>query len=210
MPAPEPVRGMVRVGIDRTVSGGPLPKSSFIAGKDTDFGLFERSILRLGYFTFRATGEELTDADAVIVGKLLVLDRPGNAGSTANSLLWPYGLKVGRTPLPAGPLTVRQGWPAIQVPSAKAVSGGQPLASLHGQPVAAAVRYGKGTVTVVGFSSRFTDRHMGVIGDVIPDARLRPVYDFEYKLLRSVVRDDLPGVTPSASGSSSPRTTPSR
>ena len=218
MPAPEPVRDMVRVGIDRTISRAPLPKSGFIGGKDGHFGQFERSILRLGYFTFRASGEELTQADAIVVldpsapvdrpfrdrlaryvrdgGKLLVLDGPGNARSTANNLLWPFGMKLESAPLPAGTLAGHSGWPAIPVPSARRVSGGHPLATLDGVPVAAAVRYGKGTVTVVGFSSRFTDLNMGVIGDVVPDEKLRPVFDFEYVLLRSIVQDALPGVPP--------------
>ena len=36
---------------------------------------------------------------------------------------------------------------------------------------------GKGSVTVIGFASRFTDGNMGVTGDTIPDAALRKVYD---------------------------------
>ena len=35
-------------------TGSPLPRNGFLAGKDDAFGLFERSILPLGYFTKRA------------------------------------------------------------------------------------------------------------------------------------------------------------
>lgn len=42
-------------------------------------------------------------------------------------------------------------------------------------------------VAVVGIGSRFTDARMGVTGDVMPDERLRSVYDVVYSLLRWLV-----------------------
>ena len=59
--------------------------------------------------------------------------------------------------------------------------------SLDGAPVAATARYGQGSVTVIGFGSRFADAHMGVTGDVTPDAELRRVFDLEFTLLKDIL-----------------------
>jgi len=106
MGPPQPRRPMVRVAFDRTVSAGYLPKNGFISGRADGFGLFERSVLRLGYFTFRAEADRADQGDVLVVtdpggrpaepgyvdqlaayvengGKLLVLDSPRNAYSDA-------------------------------------------------------------------------------------------------------------------------------
>ena len=56
-------------------------------------------------------------------------------------------------------------------------------------PIAAKVRHGKGTVTVIGFGSRFVDAYMGVTGDVVPDDRLRKVYDVQFRILEDIVSE---------------------
>ena len=233
MPPPEPLRPMTVVALDRTVSQAPLPKNGFIAGRDDAFGLFERSILRLGYFTKRAAGAEATQSDVLVVlhpsrddqpqlarfrdrlveyvssgGKLLVLDSPANAESTANRLLAPFGLKV--TPVPGlrGTLADTGTLPAIPVSSACEVSGGQPLARLGGRTVAAVARKGKGSVWVIGFASRFTDVNMGVTGDLVPDPELRKVFDFEFGLLRRIVGDAMPATMPSPATATAPASRP--
>lgn len=214
MPLPKPVRPMVRVMIDRTVCNSPLSKSGFIAGVADGFGVFERWILRLGYFTSRQSGKEALQGDLVVFlhpnqtvssefrtrltryvaegGKVLIIDSPGNTTSTANSLLWPFELVVNRSSNLSGPLHTPEGWPTTPVTSACEVTGGQPLVTVNGKPVAASVRYGKGTVTVVGFGSRFVDTSMGATGDVVPDALLQKVYDLEFCLVRAIVEDKLP------------------
>jgi hypothetical protein len=53
--------------------------------------------------------------------------------------------------------------------------------------VAARVRHGKGTVTVVGFGSRFADAYMGITGDVVPDDGLRKVFDLQFAILKAIV-----------------------
>ena len=219
MPLPKPLRPMVRVALDRTVSEGRLPRNGFISGKKDMFGLFERNLLRLGYFTNRSAGENVVASDLVIVlrparsvsdefrqrlvdyvaggGRLLVLDSPENAKSTANSLLHPFGLEMKRySPLPGGVLTVRSGFQAIPVKTAREVSGGVPLAHLRGRPVAAVARHGKGSVTAIGFGSAFTDSNMGIVGDVIPNDRLKKLYAFQFALLRSIVEDKLTATAP--------------
>ena len=61
------------------------------------------------------------------------------------------------------------------------------MATLGDCPVATAISKGNGLVMVIGFGSRFSDANMGFIGDVIPDAKLRKVFDFEFALLKAIV-----------------------
>ena len=214
MPTPEPKRPFTHVVIDRTVCDSPLSKSGFIQGVDNGFGIFERWILRLGYFTSRRTGREAFTGEALVLlypnqevsadyrrrlaayveagGKVLVIDSPANAGSTTNALLHPFDLRMERTSPLGGRLEVPQGWPTtVAVEAASEVRGAAPFVTIAGRPVAATTRFGEGTVTVIGFGGRFTDAKMGVIGDVIPDATLREVYELEFRLLRAVIGDGL-------------------
>jgi len=138
-------------------------------------------------------------------GKVLVLDSPRNAASTTNVLLEKLGLSVGPV-LPGGKLEPPADWPAVDVEGAYEVRGGQPLVKLGGSPrrispvargdstgreadktVAAEVRHGKGTVTLIGFASRFNDDQMGVTGDVEPGPELRKVFDLQFALVRHIL-----------------------
>ena len=60
-------------------------------------------------------------------GKLLVLESPGNDGSTANDLLRPFGLSIGQSTASAGLLHGKNSWPAIPVKTAASMDGGQPI-----------------------------------------------------------------------------------
>ncbi len=209
LPSSKPDRPMVRVVVDRTVCDAPLSKSGFIGGKREGFGIFERWILRLGYFTSRQQGPAAFSGDVLVFthpnltvkngfraglvdyvsggGKVLILDSPENTGSTANSLLYPFGLSVNRNTRINGQLKVPEGWPSIKIDSAFEVEGGEPMLSVDNKPVAARARYGRGTVTVIGFGSRFADAYMGVTGDVVPDEQLRKVFDLQFMILKNVV-----------------------
>ena len=44
-------------------------------------------------------------------GKLLVIDSPDVVGSTANSLLWPFGMSVDHSASRKGKLALAGGWP---------------------------------------------------------------------------------------------------
>ncbi len=210
LPTPEPKRAFTHVVIDRTVCDVPLSKSGFIAGEPNGFGIFERWILRLGYFTSRREGRDAFTGDALVFmypdrevspdfrqrladyvaagGKILILDSPANTGSTANALLHPFGLSLARDTRLAGLLETPAGWPtSVSTEAAYEVKGGVPLVHLDGRPVSATTRFGDGTVTAVGFGSRFTDTNMGVTGDAIPDPRLRQVYELQFQMLRSLV-----------------------
>ena len=209
MSLPKAVRPMVQVMIDRTVCNGPLSRSGFISGKKKGFGIFERWILRLGYFTSRRSGTEALTGDLVVFmdpnqtvtnnfrqelvnyvelgGKVLILDSPINTGSTANSLLYPFGLTVTPNMQLRGQLKAQESWPVIQIDSTCEIKGGQAIASVINVPVIARARHGKGTVTVVGFGSRFADAYMGVTGDVVPDDELRKVFDVQFAILKDIV-----------------------
>jgi hypothetical protein len=213
----QPARPFTHVVIDRTICDAPLSTSGFIAGEQNGFGIFERWILRLGWFTSRRQGPDVFAGDLLVFlcphqpvapefrtalrdyvargGKVLVLDAPLNTQSTANMLLYPFDLSVEHAAELKGALTVPEGWPAVPVDSACEVKGGTPLVRIAGTPVAATLKHGQGTVTVIGFGSRFADRQMGVTGDAIPDAPLRDVFELEFSLLRSL----LPGTESSGS-----------
>ena len=221
MPPLEPHTRMVRVAIDRTLSKAPLPNGGFIAGKDDEFGLFERSVQRVGYFTFRAEADRATEGNMLVVmnpsaeppdgfvdciaayveagGKLLLLDSPENRDSTANVLLEPFGLSVDPAGDLVGEVDAPSHWPVVRVESSCVVSGGKAMMTLSGHTVAARAAHGKGAVIVVGFASRFTDGNMGVTGDVVPDAPLRKVYDLEHALLRYLVEGKSPAASQPAS-----------
>ena len=218
LPEPRPVRPLIRVTIDRAVCDGPLSKSGFIAGKADGFGIFERWILRLGYFIKRRAGLDAAQGDLVVFfyptrpvtaeyrealvryvdggGKLLILDSPANEKSTAAGLLEPFQLS--RRPFPGqkGIVANAAGWPAVPVEAAHEIVGGQALFHLDGRPVGAVARRGKGLVVALGFGSRFADPSMGVTGDVVPDTDLRKVFDLQFALLRAIVQDQLPAAAP--------------
>jgi hypothetical protein len=222
LPPVLPQRPFTQITIDRTVCEGPLSKNGFIEGKTNGFGIFERWILRLGYFTRRESGPPACRGDLVVFlyptrpapaayldaltdyvkrgGRILVVDAPGNHGSTAPQLLTPFGLTERPRSGKGGQVTARQGLPSIPVDAAFEIVGGEPLGRLGETPVAATTRCGAGSVTVVGFGSRFTDAQMGVTGDVVPNDELKAVYEFEYAMLRAIVGDTwLPAASPAAS-----------
>ncbi len=211
MPLPQAEQPMVRVVVDRTVSDAPLPISGFISGEKNGFGIFERWILRLGYFTSRQRGRDAFTGDLLIFthpnltvnnefredlvnyvasgGKVLILDSPENTKSTANSLLYPFGMTVNHNRRLKGQLKASEDWPVIKIDSACATEGGKPLLWVENTPIAASVRHGKGTVTVIGFGSRFADAYMGITGDVVPDDQLRAVFDLQFKILKDIVSE---------------------
>jgi len=208
MPAPKPIREMVNITVDRTTSEVILPKGGFIAGKPEGFGIFERWIQRVGYFTSRRSGRDAIGGDLVLYlhpslpvpqdyrlqlveyvrsgGRILIIDSAENPKSTANTLLRPFDMSVNHQSNFSGDLTA-PGYPTIQAAGVCEVAGGQAFAFMNDKPVGATSKFGKGTVTVIGFGLRFNDLNMGVTGDVVPDEKLREVYEVEYRLLRMLI-----------------------
>jgi hypothetical protein len=209
MPLPQARRPMVRVIMDRTVCDAPLPISGFTSGQRNGFGLFERWILRLGYFTSRQSGPDAFKGDLLVFtfpnltvkdqfrrelvgyvssgGKVLILDSPENAQSTANSLLYSFGLTVNHNSRPSGQLKAPESWPVIKIDSSCQIEGGNPFLWIENTPIATRVQYGEGTVTVIGFGSRFADAYMGVTGDVIPNEQLRAVYNLQFRIIKDII-----------------------
>lgn len=168
--------------------------------------------------TFRANSTAALDADVVVIilpekppgrrflealthyveqgGKLLVLDAPENEKSTANALLEAFEMTVARveTPESGGPLAGPPGWkwPAMEVPSTLEVKGGVPFGRVGNVTAAAWRRYGNGTVTVLGFGTRFSDSNMGVTDQEVPEEAILRVFRSEYALFRGIIEDQLP------------------
>ena len=208
LPIPENKRPLPHVVVDRTVSEVPLFTGAFTDGEEgVGYGMLEQWIPRLGSRLSRADDDEAFRGDALVIicptrsvspayqqrvldfvasgGDLLVLDSADVAGSTANSLLWPFGLSS-RHDTPAqenGKL--RCGFSAPEVPLAAAceISGGEPLAWLGETPVAAQARHGLGKVTAVGFGSLFNDENMGFHWLPEPEPAVRERYEVLYGLL---------------------------
>lgn len=213
MPLPEAERPYTLVTIDRTLSEATLSKCGFIKATPEGFGIFEQWILKLGYFTSRRQDEGLFTGDLAVFlqprgtvsdafrsemvryveegGKVLVIDSALNKGSTANRLLQPFGLSFDGQESENGELSGLEGWPAVPVEAARVVQGGTPFAEINGKPVGATVRQGQGTVTLVGFGTRFNDEGMGITTDIEPKEDLRNVFEVQFQLVRSIVEDTL-------------------
>ncbi|MCE9613125.1 MAG: DUF4350 domain-containing protein [Lentisphaerae bacterium] len=215
MPPLPPKRPFTQVVIDRTLSRAPLSLAGFIKSTPEGFGIFDQWILRLGYFTRRATGpgaftgnllvvfepdQDVTDAyrDGLVDyvqagGKLLVLDSARNTNSVANSLLQPFGLSTATESAESGTLEpVPADWPRVPAEGALRVKGGIPLARMNGEAVAAYARHGKGTVVLLGCGGRFNDDNMGISTDLEPTPATRAVFDLQFAILRAIVDDQLP------------------
>jgi len=156
----------------------------------------------------RAAGDEAFRGDALVIvcptrsvspdyqqsvlefvasgGNLLVLDSADVEGSTANSLLWPFGLSSRHDTPAQENAKLRCAFSAPEVPLAAAceISGGEPLAWLGETPVAAQAQHGKGRVTAVGFGSLFDDENMGFHWLPEPESAVRERYEVLYGLLR--------------------------
>jgi len=213
MPVPEVLRPLKQIVIDRTTSEALLTKGMYIRDEEsgTGYGLLDAWIPRLGYYTVRRSGADALTGDALVVicpskpvddqfreglmdyvaegGRLLVIDSPENTASTANSLLWPFGLSLEHGRPRRGTLTLAGSWPNIEVQAACEVSGGTALARFRDMPVAAAARHGEGVVVAIGFGSIFNDAGMGLRWDVEPQPAVKTRFDTLFALLRYVVED---------------------
>ncbi|MBN2476864.1 MAG: hypothetical protein JXB62_19815 [Pirellulales bacterium] len=217
MPVPEVVRPLPRVVIDRTTSDVLLSKGAYIQGAGEGYGLFEQWIPRLGCYTIRGRGEEAFSGEVLVAicpnrsvsprfrqrlieyveggGKLLVLDSPENTASTANSLLWPFGLSIVHGPQDGwqrGVLTLTDDWPGIELSGACEVAGGRTIARLADRSVGAVAHCKKGAVMAVGFASAMNDASFGYAWNSQPAANTLFTYDtyvrfnVQFALLRSL------------------------
>jgi hypothetical protein len=211
MPVPKAERRMPRVLIDRTVSDVPLSQCFYRRGENgTGFGLLEQWIAKLGCYTIREEGKAAFSGDVLAIvrptrtpskeyqsdlagyvdqgGRVLLLDSPENGVSTANEILSPLGIVVRHDEPVEGALTIKDAWPNIPVRSC-VVSGGTRIAEINDKPVAATVRRGKGSVTVVGFGDMFNDRNMGYDWMIDPDEHFKRRFNVLFAVVRSVLKD---------------------
>jgi hypothetical protein len=211
MPTPECVRPERCVVIDRTTSTVPLSKGAYTRGGGVGYGLFEQWLARLDCRTVRKEGSDAFSGDVLVVvspnrsvpeeymkkleqyvndgGKLLVIDSPENTNSTANRLLWPFGLSVHHDRAWKGKLSTSVKLPAVEVDRSCEVAGGQPIANLDKYPVAAVVRYGRGSVMAIGFGSLWNDTRMGESWMLEPDAVVRARFDLLFGLVGPFLDD---------------------
>jgi len=119
MPIPQIKDPLPHVVIDRTWSEVPLFTGAFSdAEKSLGYGMLEQWIPRIGNYISRRTGEDAFKSDGLVIicptrsinrsrlnrlvdyvekgGHVLVIDSPDSDGSTANSLLQPFGLSSNR------------------------------------------------------------------------------------------------------------------
>ncbi len=227
MPTPERIRPQRCVVIDRTTSTAPLSKGADTRGNGQGYGLLEQWIARTGCHTVRQAGPEAFSGDALVVicpsrsvtgefrdqltdyvaagGKLLVIDSPENAGSTANSLLWPFGLSIHHDRVWKGKLTMTAQLPVVDIAGANEVTGGHPVGNLDKLAVAATAKYGKGSVMAVGFGSLWNDTRMGEHWMLEPSAAVQVRYDVLFALLRSFLDDKpLPAPPPAKKSADEP------
>lgn len=220
MPWPPAVRPLTHVVIDRELSEVPLFTGAFADDPDgLGYGLLEQWIPRLRNYLSRQEGDEVFQGDALVVicptrsvseayqrqlerfvaggGHLLVIDSPDGAGSTANSLLWPFGLSAdyGVALDEQARLTVLGEQATVPCPAAVPIWGGEPIAWVDDLPVAAQVEYQQGRVTALGVGMLFNDAAMGFHWLAEPDEAMRERYDVLYALLRQALPTE-PAATP--------------
>ena len=122
-------------------------------------------------------------------GKVLILDAPENINSKANSLLYPFGININRTTSQNGQLKAPTDWPVITINSSYSIEGAEPFLWAGNTTIGATKKFGKGTVTIISFGSRFADAYMGITGDTVPDQELRKVFDLEFEILKRIVSE---------------------
>lgn len=208
---PDCERPLVRVVVDRTTSRVPLSEGGYTDEPD-GYGLLEQWIPRLGHYTVRADGPESFSGDVLLVvsptvsvseeyrrrlvewvsegGKLVVIDSPDRFGTTANSLLWPFGIALYYATASQGDLHLENSdWPGIAVATACQIEGGEPFMWVGETPVAARARYGEGTVTAIGFGSLINNQSMGTTWVAEPGTGELKIYSLLFELIESVVED---------------------
>ena len=162
MSDPPVTRHMPHVTIDRTLSEVPLFTGAFADDPEgLGYGMLEQWIPRVGNCIERRSGDNIFATDGMVVicptrpageeyrnkliqfveggGQLLVVDSLAVENSTANSILWPFGLASNHdVPQSTGlPLRLGDQTTEVVLEASCGISGGDPLAWWGELPVAA-------------------------------------------------------------------------
>ncbi len=218
MPIPQAERPMAHVVIDRSTSDVPLFTGAFPDAKEgVGYGLLEQWIPRIGNYISRQTGDDVFIGDGLAIicptrsisreyrerlreyvetgGRVLVFDAIDLEGTTANSILWPFGLSSNHSveAHEEGKLKLKDSDLELPLQASCEITGGEPLAWLADpanpdsppMPVAAQVRHGKGTITAIGLGLEFKDASMNFEWLPEPDEDMLNRYEVLYALLRA-------------------------
>ena len=221
-PPPEVLSPAKWLIVDRTTSAVPLALGAFNEDREGNgYGLLEQALSRIGYFTTRRQGVEAVAGEGIVIicptksvphdfrealtryvadgGRLLVLDSPESFGTTANGILWPFGLEVLHATARGGKIRFEDGGPELEVEAACEVKGGTPFAWIEDLPVASVAQFGKGKVMAIGFATLWNDRHLGehwmiaeepkVFRREDLDPGVRDRYDLLFAVLRMWLED---------------------
>ncbi len=214
MPPPTVKRPIPHVVIDRALSEVPLHTGAFADDKEArGYGLLEQWIPRIGIYISRQSDADVFTGDGLVIicptrsvskdyrdrlvqfvesgGHVLVFDAIDLEGSTANSLLWPFGLASSHAtePVDQGELRLVESELKTPLDVSCQITGGDPIAWLGEMPVAARIRYDQGTVTAVGCGALFNDTNMGTNWLIPPDEDMLNRYEVLYALLRIAFSD---------------------
>lgn len=216
---PRPRTPIRRVVFERDHSAASVTQKRTAGNRSLEYSIFYQWVQRLGYFPISSRRPQGSEDMRIIIyptgqwsdrelqhltefvsrgGRLLVLDGPSNFRSTARSLLKPFGLDLAIGQLvrsealvdSEGVLVRRFGglpsWP---------VRGGEPFVreASSGVAIGSQASFGRGRVAVLGAGMAFSDALMGGDQGVVPDAELRSLYEFEFRLLRWLVEN--PGLS---------------
>lgn len=214
-PLPRPHTKPVEICFDSRHSDLNLQIERFVEDNQHSFEIFYQWVLRLGYFPMVREGIKGNPDVMVIInpkkkwtasdisqienyltagGKLLLLDSPFNATSTANLLLSQFGVQINHfqriesSHLYAYPFNK---YYPLGVSSSPIKGGKHLFCSITGETIGISKKVGKGSLVVLSFSDRFTDAHMGVIESTIPDEELLNVYQLEFDIFKRLVAGNL-------------------
>ncbi len=212
MPLPPKHDSMRHVVIDRTISTVPLFTGAFADDKEGNgYGMLEQWIPRIGNYISRRVGLSAFQGDGLVLicptrlpsqqyrnelvrwvragGQLVVFDSPDVEESTANSILMLFELSSSPNAPNSDdddtPVRMADGSAPTPLSNSCVISGGTPIALWGKNSVAASMRFGKGTVTAIGFGSLFNDANMGYHWLADPDKELLQRYETLYALLRA-------------------------
>jgi hypothetical protein len=214
---PVPRTPFTKVLFEQEHGNYELPLQGFTKEHDKSYEVFYQWVLRIGFYPFtgRTLEDDLKEANIVVIinpletfsqdervrvkefitggGKILIMDNPANAASTANELLADLGMVIKGEKQVTLPDPYGASWMGgLSKNRGLAIEGGKALLrSAEGEPLLSAVQIGKGTAAVMTFSQLFTNPPMGGSYRVLPNQRQRDIYELQFDLLTGLENGNL-------------------